>query len=227
MQIGQIQNYVWLTILLIALFIAVLLELFFAFTEKENLRKGFKVFPLLFLTIVGIYMAPNHPLLYIASFLGFLGDLLIIFEKKKVFFYIGGVSFFVGHILYLILMLTVNGISYSWYHYLIAGICLIALVIVFKIALKKQFNLLQSICAALYFGILFLLLVNSIVISIKYSVPSMLLITLGYVIFIMSDTILVIKDFIKEFKRDDFYVMSTYLFAQISIMIGFLMVITN
>ena len=217
--------------LLITLFclllISVFIELVLAFLEKEKLRKCFKVFPLLFLTIIGIIAAPSHPLLYVASFLGFLGDLFIIFEKKKVFFYLGGLSFFIGHILYLILMLGLNNVVYEWYHYVSIVASFILVIFIFYNAVKEKFSLTDVICGAFYFGILILLLINALFISIYLKSYYLLLVGLGYILFIISDTMLIIKDFIREFKRDDFYVMSTYLLAEISIVFGFLLLIIN
>ena len=217
-------NYVFIVFSSL-LFISIVVELVLAFMEKERLRKIFKIFPLLFLSIVAIYLVPEYPLLYVASLLGCLGDLLIIFEKRKIFFYLGGISFFVGHILYLLLMLDLSDVTYNWYHYLIIIISLVGLFFVLFAITKNQLGLIEKIAASFYFGILILLLVNAAFITFKYNEPHTSLILVGYILFIISDIILVIKDFIKEFKRDDFYVMSTYIFAEISIVIGFLITI--
>lgn len=217
-------NYVFIVFSSL-LFISIVVELVLAFMEKERLRKIFKIFPLLFLSIVAIYLVPEYPLLYVASLLGCLGDLLIIFEKRKIFFYLGGISFFVGHILYLLLMLDLSDVTYNWYHYLIIIISLIGLFFVLFAITKNQLGLIEKIAASFYFGILILLLVNAAFITFKYNEPRTSLILVGYILFIISDIILVIKDFIKEFKRDDFYVMSTYIFAELSIVIGFLITI--
>lgn len=225
MLVETIKNDVLVIVLLCLLLISVFVELFLAFIEREKLRKCFKVFPLLILTIIEIRLAPTCPLLYVATFLGFLGDLFIIFEKKKVFFYIGGLSFFVGHILYLILMLTSNNIVYEWYHYLIIVASLIIVIFLMYKNLKEKFSLIDVMCGAFYFGVLILLLINAIFISIVVNNYYLVLVALGYVLFIISDTMLIIKDFIKEFKRDDFYVMGTYLLAEISIVFGFLLVL--
>ena len=217
-------NYVFIVFSSL-LFISIVVELVLAFMEKERLRKIFKIFPLLFLSIVAIYLVPEYPLLYVASLLGCLGDLLIIFEKRKIFFYLGGISFFVGHILYLLLMLDLSDVTYNWYHYLIIIISLVGLFFVLFAITKNQLGLIEKIAASFYFGILILLLVNAAFITFKYNEPRTSLILVGYILFIISDIILVIKDFIKEFKRDDFYVMSTYIFAALSIVIGFLITI--
>ncbi len=217
-------NYVFIVFSSL-LFISIVVELVLAFMEKERLRKIFKIFPLLFLSIVAIYLVPEYPLLYVASLLGCLGDLLIIFEKRKIFFYLGGISFFVGHILYLLLMLDLSDVTYNWYHYLIIIISLVGLFFVLFAITKNQLGLIEKIAASFYFGILILLLVNAAFITFKYNEPRTSLILVGYILFIISDIILVIKDFIKEFKRDDFYVMSTYIFAELSIVIGFLITI--
>lgn len=227
MLIETIKNDTLLIVLLCLLLLSVFIELFLAFIEKEKLRKCFKVFPLLILTLIGIRIVPNTPLLYIAAFLGFLGDLLIIFEKRKIFFYLGGLSFFVGHILYLFLMLISTGVTYEWFHYLIIVASFVIVIFIMYKNLKEKFSLIEVTCAAFYFGILILLLINAIIISFTSTTYYLLLVALGYLFFIVSDTMLIIKDFIKEFKRDDFYVMSTYLLAEISIVFGFLFILVK
>ena len=149
-------NYVFIVFSSL-LFISIVVELVLAFMEKERLRKIFKIFPLLFLSIVAIYLVPEYPLLYVASLLGCLGDLLIIFEKRKIFFYLGGISFFVGHILYLLLMLDLSDVTYNWYHYLIIIISLVGLFFVLFAITKNQLGLIEKIAASFYFGILILI----------------------------------------------------------------------
>ncbi len=227
MLIETIKNDVLTIILLCLLLVSVFVELFLAFIEKEKLRKCFKIFPLLILTIISIRLVPASPLLYVGAFLGCLGDLFIIFEKKKIFFYIGGLSFFAGHILYLILMIKSNNIIYEWYHYLVIVVSSIIVIFIIYKNLKEKFSLTDVICGSFYFGILILLLINAVFISIDVQNYYLLLVALGYVLFLISDTMLVIKDFIREFKRDDFYVMGTYLLAEICIVFGFLLTLVK
>ena len=91
--------------------------------------------------------------------------------------------------------------------------------------MKEKFSLVDVTSGAFYFGILILLLLNALFISLFLKSYYLLLVALGYALFIVSDTMLIIKDFIREFKRDDFYVMGTYLLAEISIVFGFLLVL--
>ncbi len=207
----------------IIFFIMTFIELTFCFIENEKLRKIFKIFPVLILSLTFLIAFPNYPLVYVGSLLGVVGDLILIFEKKQVFFYIGAVSFFIGHVFYLISTIILSGIEYSWYHYLLIVIGYLLLLVVIIVGFRKDFKLIERILVSFYFGIMIFSLINSFVTGIKYGEYNLFLISLGYLCFLISDSLLVKKVFKGEYKRDDFYIMSTYVAAEFFIVLAFVL----
>ena len=69
--------------------------------EKELPRKITKVF-IIPLLIVGLLLSKTYNLfLFIGLTLGWVGDILLLFNTKKRYFVIGGISFMLGHIAYI------------------------------------------------------------------------------------------------------------------------------
>jgi len=192
----------------------------FGFIENEKYRKLFKVFPTLILGITSIIIFPNQPFIYLGVLCGFLGDLLLIWEKKKVCFLLGGTLFFVGHVFYLLSLFSIAKVALAWWYYLILALAFVVFFILFFILLRKDMKTVERVCGSVYVYILVFLLVTSIVITIKVNEPLLCLMSIGYGLFITSDLCLGYKLFIKEYKRDDFYIMMTYLLAQALIVLG-------
>src|SRR5574344_2655969 len=95
----------------IIFFIMTFIELTFCFIENEKLRKIFKIFPVLILSLTFLIAFPNYPLVNVGSLLGVVGDLILIFEKKQVLCYVGAVSCFIGHVFSLICTMILNGMK--------------------------------------------------------------------------------------------------------------------
>ena len=88
-----------------SLFIIVaLLHLYFCIIENEKYRRISKVFVILLLALAMIFKTSNY-LLILALFLGNIGDIFLIFkEEKKWCFVVGALSFYLGHIVYFIIV---------------------------------------------------------------------------------------------------------------------------
>lgn len=210
---------------LLLFFILSSIEIFFGFIENEPSRKKWKVFPTLILGIALIIAFPTHPLVYVAVLLGCIGDLLLIWEFNKIMFLCGGVSFFTGHILYLVEIILTGKINLPWYGYIAIVAGYIAFFLFLVLTLKKKLgSILMVIAASFYFYILFLNFSLSIIAIINTQNYYLLMVTIGYLTFIVSDTMLSYKLFIREYKMDDFYIMFTYLLSQLMISMGLLLI---
>lgn len=199
--------------------IATAVELVFAFIENERLRKIVKVFPVLILAVTMTIVFPEYPLIYLAIYCGFLGDLLLIFEKQTPFFFIGGAIFLVGHILYLLNYLSLSTLDLPWYTYIIATILFILLVVIAYLKLNHKMKLPQVFVGAIYFFTLGIGIMLTLYLGFTHS-TYFFITTIGYLMFLISDALLSKKNFDKEYKRDDFYIMLTYLLAQVLIVIS-------
>ena len=204
-----------------------IIHLIFAFLVNERLRKITKPFCMLFLTIAAIIALPNYPLIYIGAFLGLVGDVFLIRQDKNLCFFAGTISFALGHICYasqIIIYLSKSGIDVPWFFYVAVGVFLFAMVIGLYPFTKKLAGK-AALIGNFYIPLLFVMLGLGIW-TIVSVVPNYggVMITLGYGLFIFSDLFLVLSKFKFHVYRKDFYIMLSYLSAQVLIVVGLLLI---
>ncbi len=202
-----------------------IIELIFAFLEKETLRKVIKPFCMLSLTFILISLNVTNFFLYIIIGLGFLGDICLIFKKdNKIIFSLGILFFFIGHVLYCYLFAKSLNYTIPLWVYIGLGVFgLLTPLLTYKTLhpLVKVF----TIPGTYYFYILLMDLLFSTFLMVSSQNINTILIFVGVLIFILSDTILSFTTFITDVKRRDFYIMLTYLIAQSLIAINLAMIL--
>ena len=197
-----------------------ILELVFCFLEKEKLRKIVKPFCLTMVICLLITLKLKEIYVYAALIFGLIGDIFLIFKKQhKMLLLLGAFAFLVGHLFYIFTF--VNLLSYSVPEYAIVGTVIIGFftpLIPYKLCYKytKSF----TIPGAIYGYILIIECILSILLAIDSKSPFATLICIGNVLFLISDALIFISMFIKDFKRRDFYIMLTYLAAQTLMSLG-------
>lgn len=207
--------------------ICAIIQLVFAFLEKEKQRRIEKPLCLLSLAVFSLVCLPAKPLIYVGALLGMIGDILVIIKDKK-YFSFGVFSFFLGHLCYigLIIILMINN-NVEWFYYLIPVICFVlfyfALLFPFK-KFEKRVHMRMGM--ALYYATLFTLLPFMIV-SYVFVGSYLFLGIIGAVFFVISDLIILYTKYIQKFKRYDFYIMLTYLLAQSLIILSFVFTIID
>ena len=205
--------------------VSCVVELVFAFLEKEKYRVIAKPFPMLFLGLCAIFTktGTGYILLYVAIFSGMIGDILLTLKHKgQLAFVIGAVFFLIGHVCYILQMLSfVYGRNDSW---ILALILLPILYVILVYPCKKMVNnWALGFAGALYLGALLTdIVAGSILIYNGYL--SAIMIVIGGVSFFSSDIYLSKTQFIKHDKREDFYIMLTYLLGQALIVMGILFI---
>jgi uncharacterized membrane protein YhhN len=206
----NIPGYVFLGLF----FISMVAQLVFAFLEKEKYRVIEKPFCLFTLGLFAVCVLPTHPLIYLGAFFGMIGDVLVIVKNKKYFNW-GVLSFFFGHVLYVIeIVFFILDAKLDWYYFIIlcGGFLLIYVLLI--IPFRKCTKVIEEMLGmALYYGFLFAILPFMIVTYVRVG-SFMYLGIIGSVLFIISDLIILFTKYIKKFKRYDFYIMLTYLLAQ-------------
>ncbi|SKA75590.1 Uncharacterized membrane protein YhhN [Caloramator quimbayensis] len=151
---------------------------------------------------------------------GFLGDVFLL-KDKLYSFIIGGASFLLGHIFYIIAYISVlsGNLKASPMWILLIMPYILYGIYAYKVIGKGMGNLkaaaLPYIIVILFSSFTCLL----VVLSIKHS---FILSFLGTLLFIASDSILGYSIFISKKKYSDFIVMLTYVLAQTFIVFGFL-----
>ena len=187
--------------------------------EKELPRKITKVF-IIPLLIVGLLLSKTYNLfLFIGLTLGWIGDILLLFNTKKRYFVIGGISFMLGHIAYIAsafyMLLKKYDISNIPF-WLIIILTLIAIVFLIftTVRIRKHFGIFAYM-GAFYFYILVVSIITCIITG-KY------ILSIGFAVFMISDSILSIARFAHPIKRQHFYIMSTYILAQTLICLSYI-----
>ncbi len=189
-------------------------HLVFVFIEKETGRiitKGLIIGSLLLFALVS---KVSDILIYLGLFASLVGDMLLLMKKRKLFFIVGATSFSLTHIINFIVLFRYlpNRIS-NWMYVVILVLLGYLLVESFRPLLKKKLGKLSYACLA-YLCIVFILMINSFIITLTSFNVNFLLISVGYALFLASDDILTINMFIKPIKKGNFILMVLYILAQ-------------
>ena len=218
------------TIVLLGLFaVAAVVHLYFCKTEQEKARKISKPFAMIFLVPAIMLLVPEYPLIWMFPLLSLLGDVFLIFKKKHMgYFVTGSVMFFLGHLCNLIqltIFLFESNTTIPFIAYFIFAISL-ALIIRFIFPLTKRFAGKLALLANVYMPILVFIGIFSLLVTAAYANSYQgLLVTLGYIFFVLSDGLLLYSNFIKDVKRSHFYIMSTYFVGELLITLGLSMLV--
>jgi len=228
MTIMKLMKYPIAVYIFLGLFvIASILQLAFAFIENQKLRRKEKILCMMMLGIAAVFAFPNHPLIYIGAFLGMVGDWCVL--KKKTFNF-GVVAFFLGHLSYIFecLFMIIGNSNIEWYvdMILILTYVFVSLGIYGVCSLNKNRTTLNKVAQSLYFAIIAVYIPLFIFAMIKVG-SFMYLSLIGSIVFLISDSILVLTHFGFKFKRYDFYIMLTYLVAEFLIVAGFVLTLMN
>ena len=200
--------------------VASITHLVFCFFEKELGRKITKCMTTGFLGIALIFAVPFEPLIYIGLFLGCLGDGLLLKKHKVWPFFVGMLSFLAGHILYIAELMKICS-PLHWGYFVATGVYLVLFpILFFPFAKKISHQRKLSVVGSVYFGILSLDLIWSLVACFHGHVDFCLLSVFGSICFLASDAFLTKTLFKKDVRRRDFYIMSTYLLAQAFVTVG-------
>lgn len=207
--------------------IASVINCYFAFVENEKWRKITKPFCLTMLVIAIILYKPNSPFIYLGALFGLAGDIFLIWQKKRWCFVGGILTFLTGHIFYLVeLIQHIDGNPLSWQVFVVAAVVFtVVACCLFPLAKAITKKMPVAICCSIYGPMLITMLVASIYLAAHNAnhTPGILM-TFGYLFFIISDSTILFTSFIKkDVRRPHFYIMATYLIAQALIVAGLLL----
>jgi uncharacterized membrane protein YhhN len=194
-----------------------LVHLIAAFFKFELIRKISKLLlmPLLlsyFFTLKGLYV----PVLLAAIF-AFLGDFFLIEPQKPIYFKLGLVSFLLGHLCYIPAFISLTGnfhIPVLIVSYIIA--IALGLFMIKTIAPEKS----MIIPVILYTFVILHMSIFALQLMLSNSHFESIMIFIGSILFICSDTILALFTFHTMPKRGNFFIMLTYILAQALIITG-------
>jgi len=207
--------------------VASIIQLFFAFIENQRLRRREKFCCLLMLGLAAVFAFPNEPLIYVGAFLGMLGDILVLRRKT---FIAGTIAFLLGHLCYLFEALWhIIGFENltAWKIIVIIAPFVCVFTVMFLICkYKTKHSKIDVFGQALYFAVQ-TMYIPTFIFSIIQAGNMMYFALVGAILFIASDCILVKTHFGSKFKRYDFYIMFTYLLAELYIITGFVLTLAK
>ena len=215
-------------ILLLFYIIIIIIHLYCCHFEMYMARKATKVFlmPTLGLMYyIGTAKEKFSKNVLIGIFFGFLGDALLLVDDPFSPLIIPGiVSFFIGHLLYVVSFLRETG----FYNYKKHFFALATIAGIFLYIEKTAFNYLKDaftkrdvmIPGISYLTLLMLLNITSLFYSYTYFNIYSLLTFIGSFIFFASDFILVRKMFYEDNKYYQITLMATYILGQSLICYG-------
>jgi hypothetical protein len=168
---------------------------------------------------------PQYPMVYLAAFAGFLGDIVLIWKDNKLCVGAGVVCFWIGHGLYIASILKIlydaNAFSTSlaWLYMLLFVVVFMGLMVYPMWRLTNHSKVFAPI--GVFYSTILVSVGASAILGCALGFSQYLyLIIIGDIFFILSDSFLTYTLFIKDVKRRDFYIMLTYLLGQLFILSG-------
>ena len=155
---------------------------------------------------------------------GFIGDVcLMIPDPKgtKRFFKIGLISFLLGHLFYIIALIIIVDFSlFRWWSLLLTIPYIIIGVYVYPRLIKHTGKM--KIPVTIYLIVIILMGVSTPLLWGTGEPIGVILLMVGALVFIISDTINAFNKFAKEIPYERLYTMTTYLLGQFLLVLGFL-----
>lgn len=214
------------TIGLIIYSIIAVIHLIFCFIESDKGRMYSKIFllaSLLFVCLLsGINTGNLLVLLMLGIIFGMFGDILVSFDDNNDLFIFGVFSFFVSHCLYIAEIIRKLPFKIELYFYIILLFFLLIWCLVLTPRIKPFLNELSVGVSIYSFTLVFGVSIGFITLLTSFSGIS-IMITLGFILLIISNVILFVATFYKSFRRYHFYLMIPYILGQAFIVYGILM----
>lgn len=217
------QQEIILIIFSILFFVLSGIDFYFCF-KNELYRKIFKCFPLLFLFILVVILVPNEPLIYTAFICGMIGDLFLISWNKKLFF-VGTIFFLTEHILLSTRLYLFGNFNLEWPFYMVCAGALLLVLFFSYIFVSKYLKPIFLLTLSSYLFMLLMNLVLMIALTVTKNNNYFIIGTIGYILFIISDFLVMQKRFIKKRTFHQPLIMSTYYVAQYLIGLSILLIL--
>jgi uncharacterized membrane protein YhhN len=216
-------------IFLIAYFIVAIADLYACI--KENRKLEYVAKPLLMPMLAVYFIFGTHAfgtdwLIVLALVFGFLGDVFLMLENEEKWFMFGMAAFLIGHIFYIIsFLMSVGG---NLLAFPLWGILLIlpAILVLFLTFPKFKDHMGElRIPVYVYIAVILFMHLSAILRLAAFDLlcPCFILIWIGSILFILSDSMIAVDTFNDDIEISHFYTMLTYIIGQFLITQGILM----
>lgn len=191
------------------------LYLLLLLSRKEDMAWWLK--PMLIPFLISIVAISDkfstQKILLFALFFSWIGDVLLLFsDKHSLFFIFGLVAFLIAHLIYIFLFQKQTKINNNKIYLQFSPIVVIYLLGILSI-LWSSLNEMK-IPVTIYAFVISTMLLMSIKAYFEWKKPASLLVLIGAVLFVISDSILAFNKFYTPIPMSSFLIMSTYLAAQ-------------
>lgn len=204
--------------------VVVIADLISVYTDKESLRYITK--PLLMPLLVGYFAISTKPFtsslkkwIILALVFSWLGDILLMFESSNSSFFIFGlVAFLIAHIFYILFyenVIRMENVKKNYWWFMPVLIYYILLIYLLSPHLEEM-----RLPVRIYGVVISYMLIQALQTSRINNKSAALLMILGAVLFIASDSILAINKFYRSFELAGIAIMLTYGIAQLLIILG-------
>jgi uncharacterized membrane protein YhhN len=194
------------------------IHLIAAFFEIEKLRKITKLFlmPLLLVYFIAARGSMYLPVI-LALIFAFIGDFFLLEPGKPIKFQLGLASFLIGHLCYIPAFISLT----EMFHIPVIIVSYIAAIAIGFFMIKKLSpvkNMMIPVIA--YMLVILSMSIFALQLMLANSLFWSVIVFIGSLLFICSDTMLAFFTFKKMPKRGNFFVMLFYITAQAFIVIG-------
>ncbi len=177
--------------------------------------------------ITAIYLSAArqiNPFVLVSLGFCYIGDLLLI-KNRKSWFIAGAFSFMVGHLFYIYVFLeSAGGLQVFTSYPLFCAVALVPYIIYIILFNKLLAHNMSSIflVATVYISVLLLMSYSSLTRFWNLPFYSFLMTFSGSILFIISDTLISVRNFKRKFKGIGTIIVVTYIAAQLLIIGGLL-----
>lgn len=210
---------------LIAYAIIAIIHLICCFIEFEKGRHYSKVLLMFCLLLVcvlnGINTGNLSVLMMIAIIFTMISDVFLLLENNRKMFACSVILNLISYLLYIIQMINKLPFKIELYFYIILLVFLLCWCLILTPILKSYIKELSALMSIYSFTLLFGVVIGLITFLTNSSLNSVMLIG-GFIMFIISDVILFVTFFYKQFKRYHFYLMIPYILGELLVIYGLL-----
>ncbi len=167
-------------------------------------------------------------LIVLALLFGCIGDIFLMLENEEKWFIFGMVGFLIGHIFYIIaFLLSIGGQLTSFPFWGILMIVPVIIILLLTFPRFKDHMGELKIPVYVYMATILLMHLSAILRLAVLDVfcPCFLLVWIGSILFILSDSLIAVDTFNENIEIPNFYIMLTYIFGQFFIAQGIIMTI--
>jgi uncharacterized membrane protein YhhN len=200
-------------------YIAYLATVWFKMEEINYYLKPLLIPGLILYAVTRSYFSGKSILIQ-ALVMSTLGDILLLFSDINELFFISGlISFLIAHIIYIRLFLRKLNASFS-YKWVFSSLAFLGIYLYYFLTTMWDNLKTMKIPVTIYALVISIMLFVVIQLVVSKSLRKGEYVLIGAFLFVISDSLLAWNMFYKEIASSSFWVMSTYLFAQLFLVSG-------